>query len=241
MNIFITGTSSGIGLALARHYLELENRVFGLSRRTPDELTSHPNYNHLSQDLGKIDELHAKVRGFIFKVKTMDLVVLNAGILPEIGDMRETSVDEMKRVMDVNLWANKVILDAIFGTADIVHQVVAISSGAAVTGSRGWNAYSLSKSALNMLIQLYAGEIPETHFSALAPGVIDTGMQEYIASLPEDERFEVVEKLKQMRGTSQMPSPSEAVDLLVEAMEYVLHFESGSFLDVRDLYYKTMQ
>lgn len=235
MRILITGTSSGIGNALAHEYLDKGGEVFGISRSNDEELAGKKDYHHLSQDLGELDELPSQIEGFTGKAKTFDLVILNAGILPKIKDMRDTSLREINKVMDVNVWSNKVIIDTLFGASDTVHQVVAISSGAAVSGARGWNAYSLSKATLNMLIQLYSNEIPETHFSALAPGIIDTEMQEYIASLPDDE-FEVIDRLKSMRGTSQMPPPEDAANLLIEAFEYVLKFESGSFLDVRDLY-----
>jgi NAD(P)-dependent dehydrogenase (short-subunit alcohol dehydrogenase family) len=235
MKILITGTSSGIGNALAHDYLKNRAEVLGISRSVDEELAGKKDYYHLSQDLGDLEDLQSKIEGFTGKGNTFDLAILNAGILPTINDMRKTSLAEIKKVMDINVWSNKVILDTLLDPSNTVHQVVAISSGAAVSGARGWNAYSLSKATLNMLIQLYANEIPETHFSALAPGIIDTGMQEYIASLP-DNKYEVVDRLKSMRGTSQMPPPEDAATYLVKAIEHVLRFESGSFLDVRDLY-----
>jgi NAD(P)-dependent dehydrogenase (short-subunit alcohol dehydrogenase family) len=234
MKILITGTSSGIGNALAHDYLKNGAEVLGMSRTVDEKLAGNKDYHHLSQDLGELDELPRSIEGFTGSAKTFHLVVLNAGILPKIKDMRDTTLDEIKKVMDINVWSNKVIIDTLFNSSHKVHQVVAISSGAAVSGTRGWNAYSLSKATLNMLIQLYANEVPETHFSALAPGIIDTGMQEYIASLP-DNKYEVIDRLKSMRGTSEMPPPEDAAKYLVKAFEYVLKYQSGSFLDVRDL------
>ena len=86
-----------------------------------------------------------------------------------------------------------------------IDQVIAISSGASQSGSRGWNGYSLSKAALNMLVKLYAGERPETHFTSLAPGLIDTAMQDYLTNLPEDSRYAPLEVLKAAKGTPKMP------------------------------------
>ena len=61
MNILITGTSSGIGYGLAHEYLERNENVWGLSRRTPAGLNSFQNYNHLVVDLtGGLDRVTSK-------------------------------------------------------------------------------------------------------------------------------------------------------------------------------------
>ena len=53
----------------------------------------------------------------------------------------------------------------------------------------GWNGYALSKAALNMMMKLYAAERPGTDFSALAPGLVDTAMQEAMRQQPADPLF----------------------------------------------------
>ena len=102
-----------------------------------------------------------------------DIVILNAGILGEIRILNHTNLTEIKDVMELNVWANKEIIDAISSYAS-AKQIIGISSGAAVNGTKGWGAYSLSKSTLNMLLKVYANELPQIHFSALAPGIIKT-------------------------------------------------------------------
>lgn len=151
--------------------------------------------------------------------------------------MKDTSLEDIGKVMDVNVWANKLLIDVLFDTVHEVHQLVAISSGAAVSGSRGWNAYSLSKATLNMLIDLYAKEQPRCHLSAIAPGLIQSSMQEYIKSLPKEtsEKFPVVAKLQEAYGTEKMPSPEKAAEIIENAIEKAIHYESGSFLDVREM------
>jgi len=235
MNIFITGTSSGIGLGLAKKYLENGDQVFGLSRKNNDELDQYESFHFLSQDLAKFDELEQSIPEFTNKSEPLDLIILNAGILPPIQDLNETSMEEIQKVMDVNVWANKKLIDLLFARHDHIDQLVAISSGAAVSGARGWNAYALSKATLNMLIQLYAKEFPHCHFCSMAPGIIDTNMQEYIYGLPSDKRFPVLDKLKSAKGTSKMPPPDESADLLIKGFQAARNFESGSFLDIRNM------
>src|SRR5690606_11341690 len=100
--------------------------------------------------------------------------ILNAGVLGDIDLLQNTGLEAIKQVFEINVWVNKVLIEELFKSGFGVRQVIAISSGASVNGSLGWGAYSLSKSTLNMLIQLYSFEYSETHFSAIAPGLIQT-------------------------------------------------------------------
>ena len=236
MNIFITGTSSGIGFGLARKYLQRGAHVYGLSRTINTKLSTYANYHHLTQDLINTDEVQINLRVFLNPLEMLDLVVLNAGMLPVINDMKDTDLDDIRTVMKINVWANKVILDTLYETISDIQQVVAISSGASISGARGWNVYAISKAALNMLIRLYSREKPDTHYTALAPGIVNTNMQEYISKLPEDHRFPVVQKLKEMRAQNEMRDPSDAAENLIRGIMHVLQFESGSYVDIRDMF-----
>jgi NAD(P)-dependent dehydrogenase (short-subunit alcohol dehydrogenase family) len=238
MNILITGTSSGIGEALARSYLEENHSVWGISRNPNTHLEKFDQFHFKSIDLQETDRIEGELDDFLKDLESLDLVILNAGILPEIKDMKDTRLDEFKKVMDVNVWSNKVLLDYLSSHIPAIRQVVAISSGASVNGNRGWNAYSMSKAALNMLVKLYSAETPETHFCALAPGIIDTPMQDYISGLPDDDKYPTLKKLKDAKGTSKMPGPEESSGLLRKAFDHVMEYESGAFVDVRDLYFR---
>jgi NAD(P)-dependent dehydrogenase (short-subunit alcohol dehydrogenase family) len=235
MNVFISGTSSGLGFALAKYYLEADHQVYGVSRKMNEELNNFSGFHFLVQDITRFSEVETNLISFLKDTRVLDLVILNAGVLNEIKDLKNTSLPEIKQVMDVNVWANKILIETLFHEVEEIKQVVAVSSGAAVSGARGWNAYSLSKATLNMLISLYAREFTDTHFCALAPGLVDTGMQEYIFSLKEDSKFPVVERLKETKKAGKMPTPAEAARNFAKAAEAAKNYESGTFLDVRKL------
>jgi len=93
------------------------------------------------------------------------LVVLNAGILPAFADLKDTGMADIKDSMQVNVWANKVLLDYLLATIPEIKQVIGISSGASQSGHRGWNAYAISKAALNMLLALYSFHRFSTRFN----------------------------------------------------------------------------
>ncbi|MEE9391688.1 MAG: SDR family NAD(P)-dependent oxidoreductase [Planctomycetota bacterium] len=235
-HVFITGVSQGLGFGLAHGHLGAHDVVYGISRRRPNIIAEYRFFAFESADLADEVKARAALRNLLGRVPRLDVVYLNAGVLGAIRDMRDTRLPDLKYTMDVNLWANKVILDEIFTLGIEVDQVVAISSGAAINGSRGWNGYAISKAALNMLMQLYAAEVPKTHFTAFAPGLVDTAMQDYICGLPDDDRFESLKKLKAARGTDHMPEPFDAArHVMSRISELKAEYESGSFVDIRNM------
>ncbi|MDH5718171.1 MAG: SDR family NAD(P)-dependent oxidoreductase [Spirochaetia bacterium] len=233
---FITGISSGLGEALALNYLDSGWNVIGLSRRNPKWGYEKENLHFQSVNLAKFDEIERNLEGLFEHTKSIDIAILNAAILGEISDLAEADLTEVKKIMDVNVWANKIIFDFFIHSKINVKQIVAISSGASKSGGRGWNGYGISKAALNMLVQLYASEMPETHITALAPGLIDSSMQEYISSLSHDtaEKFPTVKRLKEARGTNDMPKPKEAAKKIISFLPKLLTMPSGKYYDIRD-------
>lgn len=233
MNVLITGTSSGIGFGLTMEYLKGGNTVFGISRQKNEKLMQHENYHHLSQDITEFNYCAIHTANFVRGIEKFHMVILNSGILNQIKELRNTTIEELQESMNVNVWGNKIVLDTVMKISE-VEQVVTISSGAAVGATAGWNAYSISKAALKMMIEIYAAENPDTHFSSVAPGLVDTSMQEYISSLEPHEKFPVIEKLQKARGTEAMPEPENAAPHLVKTFKEVQKEPSGTFTDVRD-------
>ena len=103
-NAFITGTSSGLGRALAVRLREPGWQVYGCSRRGCDLVGVHDR----RLDLTDYANVPAALEQLLAGVTSIDLVVLNAGVLGEIRDLSETPLDRVKQVMETNVWANKV-------------------------------------------------------------------------------------------------------------------------------------
>ncbi|WJW76485.1 SDR family NAD(P)-dependent oxidoreductase [Thiohalobacter sp. IOR34] len=228
---FITGTSSGFGHGLAQHLLENGWSVYGCSRRGCDLSGIHD----LRCDLTDFAALPGALQGLLGGLEALDLVILNAGVLGEIRRLVETPLESLRQIMEVNLWANKAVMDWLHGWGRPLGQVVMISSGAAVLGNKGWGGYALSKAALNMLAKLYAHEFPDTHISALAPGIIDTPMMDHLCEDADAEAFPALQRLRQARGTEVMPGPLEAATRLVSVLPELKKYPSGSFVDIRQI------
>ena len=230
-NILITGIGSGLGKALANLYLERGTRVLALGRHLPTEFANHDNLHFLSCDLRQLEHIEGKVKDLVSATGQIDLVILNAGILGKIKDMSDTPLFEIESVMTVNVWANKILLDALIESGTAIGQIVGISSGAAVNCNRGWNAYSFSKSALNALLKLYAREMEGTHITSLAPGIIWTPMLQKVLDETDKIKYPSVQRIEEARKLS----PEEAARLLDATFAKLKQYESGSFLDVRTL------
>jgi len=226
-NVLITGCSSGFGLALTQYYLEKNYNVFGISRTKPD--ITNTNFIFQECDLSDVANIKENVNTFITNIKKIDLVFLNAGMLGAIKSSFDISIEELKEVYELNVYANKELLD-ILSTIN-VKTIIGISSGAAVNGSEGWAGYSLSKAGLNMLINLYSKEMKSAKLLAVAPGVIETPMTDVIRYELDDVLFPSAKKLKE--GTIQ--TASEAAIRMDHFVQKSDDFESGSFIDVRDV------
>lgn len=232
--ILITGCSSGLGHALAELYLAKGAVVYGMSRRIPQFTAG--GYRFEASDFRELGQIEAVLSKLLKGCEKLDIVYLNAGTLGRIQDMSSCSMEELKEQMDVNLWANKVILDYLIRNEIGVGQLIAISSGASQSGSLGWNGYSLSKAALNMLVKLYAHEMPMTHVTALAPGLIATPMLGSILEGDHDtERYTTVQRLRDSREEGLVHTPAEVAAAIDADLELLRTFESGSYIDIRDL------
>jgi len=229
---FVTGTSSGLGRGLAEALLAEGWAVYGCSRRE----AALPGLVHARCDLTDHGRLPQVLEGLLGGLSGLDLVILNAGVLGRIGLLAEMPLEEAKAVMEVNLWANKSVMDWLHRWGRPVGQVIMISSGASRLGNKGWGAYSLSKAALNMLARLYAHEFPRTHISAVAPGIVDTPMMDHLCEEADAEAFPALQRLRAARGTEAMPGPAEAARRLLALRDRIrADYPSGAFVDIREM------
>jgi len=232
MNVCITGSSRGLGKAFVENYLSKSAKVYGLGR---SEVVDK-RYRYIQLDIADFDALKKSLGSLLDGVDSLDLLVLNAGILGRIQDISLCTMDQLKKEMDVNMWANKVILDYMIENKISVKQVIAISSGASVNGSLGWNGYSLSKAALNMLIKLYAAEMKDTHLIALAPGLVKTDMIDGIIFGDHDvKRYESVQSLRDSEKMGLIFSAEQTAAKISSLLPRLLQEESGSFIDIRTM------
>ena len=179
-NIIITGTSRGIGLELALKFANEGHQVLALSRKTNQELLSHPNITFLSVDLSNEMELQQVTDFLSLTWKKIDAVVHNAGSLL-LKPFSETSQNDFENIYKVNVFAVANLTRICLPYLEKGSHVVTISSIGGVRGSlkfAGLAAYSSSKGAVITLTELLAEEYKEKgiSFNVLALGSVQTEM-----------------------------------------------------------------
>lgn len=179
-NIIITGTSRGIGYALALQFAEAGHQVLALSRKTPQALLEHPNITCLAVDLAEEKDL-IQVKNFLEATwKNVDAIVHNAGTLIS-KPFSETTTEDFERLYKVNVFAVAAITRLSLPYLKKGSHVVTISSMGGIQGSMkfaGLSAYSSSKGAVITLSELLAEEY-KAHgiaFNVLALGSVQTEM-----------------------------------------------------------------
>lgn len=186
---YITGTSGGLGRAMAEKLLESENnRVFGISRTRS---LSHDRYSHFNVDLNEnLAHFHFPDHS---DAETL-VLINNSGILGPVKPAGSVDHQELKKVIRVNLIAPLILLDKFIKTyqeAPCCKVLINISSGAARYPFPSWMGYCSSKAGLDMATQVIATEQKSRKFPvyafSVAPGIVDTGMQDEIRRVkPED-------------------------------------------------------
>lgn len=238
MNVFyITGTSSGLGKALAEELLKNEeNYVIGISRKC--EL-SHPNYVHKKVDL--TDELSTSMVRFgdHFKADRVYLIN-NAGTLGEIGYHGELDGGELAEAYKLNMVAPAILINSFLRAykEQVAEKIILnISSGASVAPYPGWGMYCATKAGLNMLTEVVKEEaavngIKSFHIQAIAPGIVESPMQEQIRSTPKD-KFDMVDRFVELKETNQLQTPEETADMLSKHIATANY--NDPFVDLRNL------
>jgi NAD(P)-dependent dehydrogenase (short-subunit alcohol dehydrogenase family) len=234
-NILITGVHTGLGRGLAEVYLEKGASVTGLSRQPPDALQSHQRFTFHNVDLLQIASLEARLQSVFDAGTGYDLVLLNAGVLGGLKRLGSFSVEEIHTIMNINVWANKLLIDCLLGQSIPPGQIIAMSSGAAIYGSSGWGVYSISKAALNCLIRVCADEWPNCHFCTLAPGLVDTPMLQSIFDRPPNPEFPGDTQIHQAWDEGLVQSPIAAAERIASVADKLKTVQSGQYYDIRSL------
>jgi 3-oxoacyl-[acyl-carrier protein] reductase len=178
--IAITGTSRGIGLGMARHFVGLEYRVAGCSRGPTIFTAAH----YLHSEVDVTDE--KQVRGWIRTIKNhydhIDIFVCNSAIVPAASLLTATSFDIADSTFRTNVMgayltcreAAKVMMLQRSG------RIITLSSMAVGLHELGTSVYAASKSAVVEMTKILAKELAPLGITCnvIAPSVFKTSAVE---------------------------------------------------------------
>ena len=221
----VTGASRGLGAGMAAHLADLGFGLGLCARRAPDPPAGAAAGHVVTAavdvtDAGGVDRFCDEV---VAQLGRIDLWVNNAGLLAPIAPLREADPAELRANVEAN------VLGVLYGSAAFARHVrsrpgggtlVNISSGAATKAYAGWAAYCASKAAVDHATRVVAAEEAGAGLRAfaVAPGVVDTGMQAAIRATPA-ERFPSVERFHEIKRAGAYNSPAWVADHIVGLMD----------------------
>ena len=177
----ITGGSSGLGLALARH---LASQGWSVVTDARDETRLRTALDGtlihgVPGDVTDADH-RAELRELVGELGGLDVLVLNASTLGPLPmrPLREYDPLEMGEVFRTNAGAHAALMTAL--ADELLRRdgvVIGISSDAAVQHYETWGPYGASKAMLDHLVLTFGAETGLTTY-AVDPGDMRTPMQQ---------------------------------------------------------------
>lgn len=227
----VTGTSSGLGKAVAQQLLAKGWRVLGVARR---DAALGEGYQHVPLDLGDLGAVESYFRTrFPAEARLAEAgrvgLVNNAGVLEPVAPLWRLEMDALARAYTVNTVTPMWLMG--FFLAQCAHaplRIVNVSSGAAHHAYAGWGSYCSTKAALRMAGMALAEEgelLPgggagarDVALLSYEPGIVDTEMQGVARSRSEAD-FPDVQRFRDFHSKGLLAPPEQPAAEIVAALE----------------------
>jgi NAD(P)-dependent dehydrogenase (short-subunit alcohol dehydrogenase family) len=226
----ITGASQGLGLAIARAYLDAGIAGICICARDGDAL------ERALEDLGERAAACQTVLGYVADVsdphdvdrlvelamsglKEIVVLVSNAGVYGPKGAVDQTDWAEWKRAIEINLFGSVLPARALLShfTARGYGKIVQLSGGGATAPLPRLSAYAASKAGVVRFAETLAEEVREQHIdvNAIAPGALNTRMlDELLRAGPDLLGPDVYERALEQQRSGGIP-PEQGAKLAV--------------------------
>ena len=245
----VTGASRGIGEAIVRSLIKPGNIIFAVSRNLNEdiiELASSLNiplyYDEV--DLSNPSEAEKFIRGVFRKMQPVSgeriSLINNAGMLNPVGQVADLNFADVDTHLKLNFLAPFILSSVFISETDKFDSqkvILNISSGASTIPFRSWSVYCASKAALDMLTKVMGAEqrvttSPVKTF-ALAPGIIETDMQQQIRNL-QDSVFPDKQTFIDLFETGKLLKPEEVAKIITSTIFHP-YIENGSVITLEQL------
>ncbi|MGB5793644.1 3-ketoacyl-ACP reductase [Poseidonibacter sp.] len=191
--VFISGSSKGIGLEIAKK-LARKNFDIVLNGRTDSKHLKKAKEDILSKakvnvlclpfDISNISVHEVMVKKIIEKFGRIDCLINNAGIsVDKRGDILDVTTESFDKLISSNLKSHffltqKIAEHMIKNDSKNFKSIINISSSNAQAASINRAEYCISKSALEMMGKLFAVRLAKEHINVynILPGLIKTDM-----------------------------------------------------------------
>lgn len=177
MTIIITGTSAGIGFALAEYFGERGHQVFGLSRKE----TASKHFKTIPTDITDNDQVKNAIEEILKSENQIDVLINNAG-MGMVGAVEDSAQEEILKLFNLNLVGSVQMMSAVLPKMREQEsgKIINISSIGSEMGLPFRGFYSASKSALDKVTEAIRYEVAPWNIQicALHLGDIKTNIAE---------------------------------------------------------------
>ena len=211
-NIFITGSTRGIGLAMAHKFASLgANIILNGRREIGEELISEfSDYGvqviPISGDVSDSTDAKRMVETAIEKLGSVDILVNNAGITKDKLMLKLTEED-FEQVLKVNLVGAFNMTQAVLKPMSKARQgaVINVSSVVGLIGNVGQANYAASKAGLIGFTKSVAREVAarNVRVNAIAPGMIESDMTDVLSDKVKEATLAQI-PMKRFGNTSEV-------------------------------------
>jgi 2-dehydro-3-deoxy-D-gluconate 5-dehydrogenase len=219
----VTGGNSGIGRAIALALREAGARVAIASRNEKKNAAVATELGDGAKayavDVGDMDAVEKMVDDVFDDFGRMDVLVNNAG-MAAVGPAPKHSLDDWRRVLDVNL-TSALVASQRFASRAERGKIINIVSEYATFGGPMLASYTASKHGLQGLTKTLAIDLaPNFQVNAIQPGWIMTPMTEPVKLLPEMEK-EIINRTPMGRWGAPEDHAGAAVFLASASSDFV--------------------
>lgn len=189
-NVFVTGSSRGIGLAIAHKFASLGANVVlnGRGQLGQDLLDSFADYGvkvlAISGDISSAEDAKRMVAEAIETLGSVDILVNNAGITKDGMALRMTEED-FDTVLKVNLTGTFNMTQAVLKPMTKAREgaIINLSSVSGLIGNAGQANYSASKAGVIGFTKAIAREVAgrNVRVNAIAPSFIQSDMTDVLS------------------------------------------------------------
>ncbi|HEY0965820.1 MAG TPA: SDR family oxidoreductase [Opitutaceae bacterium] len=229
MNLVVTGSSSGIGLALTEHLLTQGHSVWGIARSDQGGLGARFAGSFLSSqaDVSEWTQVAAVAAAVERAWPHLDGIVLCAGIQGEISPALSADPERWSQTVRANLDGTYFPLRAfhpLLQKAPRRAKAVCFSGGGGTKARVNFSAYGVAKTGILRLVETIAAETKDTPFdiNAIAPGAINTRLTDEVIALGP----KVVGQAEYDTAVKQKATTSNALEKTIGLVDWLLSAES---------------
>lgn len=194
-NVFVTGSSRGIGLAIAHKFASLGANVVlnGRGQITDEILEAFEGYGvkviAISGDISSQEDAKRMVAEAVEKLGSIDVLVNNAGITKD-GMALRMSEEDFETVLKVNVTGTFNMTQAVLKPMTKAREgaIINLSSVVGLMGNAGQANYAASKAGVIGFTKAIAREVASRNVrvNAIAPGFIQSDMTEGLSDKIKD-------------------------------------------------------